>query len=416
MRRALVLSGGGSRGSYQIGVWQALEELGVRFSMVFGTSIGAINAALIAQGDLRLAQNLWDNMTAEKIAPDCAEALHFDRTFGNVREFLSFLLENAKRLRVDTGPLGLLIHEHVNEGRVRASGKKLGVMAVRFPSFQPSPIRLEDMESGSLEDWLLASAACFPIFRMKQIHGERYLDGAYSDNLPIDFALSQGADEVISVELHPGHTHPEYRRMPFLTTIAPTTELGGFLDFASGLLARNRERGYRDAMKRFQIYEGFAYTFHRAPDLLAEQTGRRLAAAIARLDAGEISRSTLSSKAVSTPLIRAMENFSHTTEALSYRQIFVQALEMAAQCLGFPPDPVYEVDSLIREMLEKVPFDFPENPEFADAASGDVSLVGALYRHLGIYGCFPESDIRKIVRFPEHVISALFLHFLKNAP
>ncbi len=56
MRRALVLSGGGSRGSYQIGVWQALEELGVRFSMVFGTSIGAINAALIAQGDLRLTQ------------------------------------------------------------------------------------------------------------------------------------------------------------------------------------------------------------------------------------------------------------------------------------------------------------------------------------------------------------------------
>ena len=38
MKRALVLSGGGSRGSYEIGVWEALEEAGLRFHMCFGTS------------------------------------------------------------------------------------------------------------------------------------------------------------------------------------------------------------------------------------------------------------------------------------------------------------------------------------------------------------------------------------------
>ena len=55
MNRALVLSGGGSRGAYEIGAWQALEELGVKFDGVYGTSIGAMNAALVAQGDLNAA-------------------------------------------------------------------------------------------------------------------------------------------------------------------------------------------------------------------------------------------------------------------------------------------------------------------------------------------------------------------------
>ena len=52
MKRALVLSGGGSRGAYQCGAWQALRELNIRIDGVYGTSIGAVNAALVAQGDL----------------------------------------------------------------------------------------------------------------------------------------------------------------------------------------------------------------------------------------------------------------------------------------------------------------------------------------------------------------------------
>ena len=70
MKRALVLSGGGSRGSYEIGAWQALEEIGLRVQMCFGTSIGAINAALFLQGDLDLAVRLWDDMTAASVGKD----------------------------------------------------------------------------------------------------------------------------------------------------------------------------------------------------------------------------------------------------------------------------------------------------------------------------------------------------------
>ena len=67
MKRTLVLSGGGSRGAYEIGAWQAMEELGVKFSGVYGTSIGALNAALVAQGDVDAAIEIWENITVNQI-------------------------------------------------------------------------------------------------------------------------------------------------------------------------------------------------------------------------------------------------------------------------------------------------------------------------------------------------------------
>ena len=51
-RTALVLSGGGSRGAYQCGVWQALSELGIKIDIVVGVSVGAINGAMVVQGDV----------------------------------------------------------------------------------------------------------------------------------------------------------------------------------------------------------------------------------------------------------------------------------------------------------------------------------------------------------------------------
>ena len=57
-KTALVLSGGGSRGAYEIGVWKALKKLRIRIHMAFGTSVGAINSAMVVQKDLKLAEEL----------------------------------------------------------------------------------------------------------------------------------------------------------------------------------------------------------------------------------------------------------------------------------------------------------------------------------------------------------------------
>ena len=61
----LVLSGGGGKGSYQIGAWRALIELGWdrRIAGVSGASVGALNAALIGCTDYAQAESLWKSIT-----------------------------------------------------------------------------------------------------------------------------------------------------------------------------------------------------------------------------------------------------------------------------------------------------------------------------------------------------------------
>ena len=67
MKKALVFSGGGAKGSYEIGVWKATRRLRMKFDIVTGTSIGAINGAIYAMGDYRKAKKLWLNMTTSDL-------------------------------------------------------------------------------------------------------------------------------------------------------------------------------------------------------------------------------------------------------------------------------------------------------------------------------------------------------------
>ena len=69
MKRALVLSGGGGRGAYQIGVWKDLSELN-DFDIVAGTSVGSLNGALIVQDSYKLAESLWQNIDYDFVFND----------------------------------------------------------------------------------------------------------------------------------------------------------------------------------------------------------------------------------------------------------------------------------------------------------------------------------------------------------
>ena len=64
----LVLGGGGAKGAYQVGCWKALRACGVtQFSAVAGTSVGALNAVLVAQGDYDKAESIWHNMSFGRV-------------------------------------------------------------------------------------------------------------------------------------------------------------------------------------------------------------------------------------------------------------------------------------------------------------------------------------------------------------
>ena len=63
----LVMEGGGAKGAYQIGAWKAMREAGVKIKGIAGTSVGALNGALICMDDLTNAEKVWENISYSSI-------------------------------------------------------------------------------------------------------------------------------------------------------------------------------------------------------------------------------------------------------------------------------------------------------------------------------------------------------------
>ena len=120
----LVLDGGGARGAYQIGAWKALKEAGVKISAVAGTSVGALNGALICMDDLEKAEKIWGEM-------ECSRVMSVDddwmrQCFQGEQKLGDILAELGRVFRdggVDAAPLRKLIHENVDEEKIRGCGK-----------------------------------------------------------------------------------------------------------------------------------------------------------------------------------------------------------------------------------------------------------------------------------------------------
>lgn len=90
----------------------------------------------------------------------------------------------------------------MDEERLLSSPIDFGICTVQFPSMKACYKTKSEMERGHMLDYLLASSACFPVFPMTEINGYKYIDGGFSDNLPIDLALDMGADEIVVVDMH----------------------------------------------------------------------------------------------------------------------------------------------------------------------------------------------------------------------
>lgn len=415
MKRALVLCGGGSRGAYEIGAWQALRELGVRLDGVYGTSIGALNAALVARGDLEAARRIWKNISIEKITTmQDSDDFAIDRMVANKRDVIPFLVENAKRLRMDITPLEQMARQECDEPRIRAGGMSLGIMTFKVPQMQDHPVYFRDMKPGTLPEWVIASASCFPIFPAKHIDGQRYIDGGYCDNLPIDMALQDGADEVIAVELHPYLTHPEYGRMPWLKVVKPRHSLGGFLDFNPKLMSRNLRMGYQDAMKLYRRFDGFRYTFKPVNALAVTDAARRYLRWIARFDAECMHRGFLrTGHPVNAPLMMAIESETEY-EKLSWKGAWLRGLELCAQVMGYREDAIYDANQLIRQIRAycngvTLPEVLDEPTLHAAWKQGERQTFALLTRWRIANGDFPREVRPRLGELPKETAAAMFM-------
>ena len=193
----IVLDGGGARGAYQIGAWKALKEAGVKVNAVAGTSVGALNGALICMDDVENAEKIWTGMTFSKVMD--VDDDWMERLFSHENKFTEVIAEIWKRLSdggVDVTPLRKLIHEVIDEEKIRSSGKEFFLLTFSLTDFKELDLSLDDIPEGMLEDFLLASAYLLG-FKNEKLHGKRYIDGGVVNNVPLKSLVKRGYTDII---------------------------------------------------------------------------------------------------------------------------------------------------------------------------------------------------------------------------
>jgi NTE family protein len=196
---AFVLGGGGNLGAIQVGMLRALYEQGARPDALFGCSVGAINSAVLAgdpsmDGIERLA-DIWRNLDGDVICPP-----------GRLSGLL--LLTRKYRSLQSNDALHQLLERAVDYRLIEESAVPLEVVATSLYTGREQWFR-----SGPLIPAVLASCALPAVLPPVEINGERFIDGAVVDNVPISRAVAAGAGRIYV--LHVGNferPRPEPKR------------------------------------------------------------------------------------------------------------------------------------------------------------------------------------------------------------
>ena len=330
-RKALVLAGGGARGSYQVGVWRALTELGWNPQIITGTSVGSLNGAMFALDLYETARDMWTSIRSQDV-------MELPEETRNLTELRQFLRDVVRAGGMDVTPLEEIVERVLDEDALRASPIRFGLVTVEKRGLKPRELPLEEIPKGKVKDYLLASAACFPALRAKQIDGVQFLDGGYRDNMPTALAQKMGAEELVCVDLEGvGITLPNRTGLP-TTMVRSYWELGDILHFDPDTARRNIELGYYDTLRAFGRLRGCAYAVAKN-----EQTAQDAAAFRQRFDAVQKAVKAKYPVTLTADLALKLANMQDAELA---------PLEAAAEDVGVDPTRYYTVETLAKAFLE----------------------------------------------------------------
>ncbi len=256
---ALVLSGGGSKGAYEIGVYKALKRLHKDIKIVTGTSIGAINGFFIVQKDLRGAEKLWKQISFSTIYNE--EDFDFKSTKLPdiyMQYVKSFITEGG----MDVSKIEKVFDKFFKPNKFFKSKIDYGLVTYNMTENKPEIKTKKDLNKNNIRDYVIASASCYPAFKPHKINDKLYIDGGYYDNLPINLAIDLKADEVIAVDLKAVGLKKEVKdKNKKITYISPRNKIVSFLVFDKDKAKEALKFGYNDTMKTFGRLDGDKFTF-----------------------------------------------------------------------------------------------------------------------------------------------------------
>lgn len=318
----LVLAGGGAKGAYHAGALSYLAELGLKPQIIAGTSIGALNGAVLAangpftQGVARLNQ-LWDQLGYAGILRPNPSAVFQVLNYAaqlcvpTFKEWVSHFLVQTGLLEKDFVVFNPEPIEHFVKQSVRLAELKQGteLWITAFPSMQIPGLKYDALmvlidlfraHTGTSAHWLrgqdcddeellysmlLASAAIPLMFPTREVNGQTYVDGGLADNVPLEALAAQGCTHAIVIHLDNGSVWNRHN-FPNQTVIeirpidpihkSDTPLLGGvsaILDFSPARISELKSQGYEDArrclepiIQTFQVVQSQRQTHQRVTE------------------------------------------------------------------------------------------------------------------------------------------------------
>ena len=272
----LVLAGGGAKGAYQSGVVKYLAEIDFAPLMIAGTSIGALNGAILASHTSfkQAADRLWQ-LWKELGEANIINWQLVKYPLHSLGQYLHFSGEDASLC--NSRPLDEFLHNAVNAEQLR-NGIELWVAA--FPSahnFLPSPhkagqivptignaiasnlgqsaeyIHVQSAKTDEeIYQTLLASAAIPLAFKSRKVDDKHYVDGWLGDNVPLKALANRSCTHAIVIHLgNVGWNRHDFPNQTIIE-IRPTEDMGGLntlLDFSPDRIQLLQNRGYQDAKR-----------------------------------------------------------------------------------------------------------------------------------------------------------------------
>ena len=263
----LVLEGGGTRGAYQIGAIQALLEQGISFDVITGTSIGAINGAMLAVGQFDLLKDLYMNIEPRQVI-EASEVIY---NYLSIQDFSPKQLADYGRVLTDTlrsggfdiTPLRKLLEENINEQALRQGKVEFGLVTVDLQDYKARELLLPEIPEGELVEYIIASAY-LPVFKADK---RLFLDGGFANNLPLDLLLRAGEMEhVYIIRTMAMGRHQSLERDVPMTVISPSVSLGPGLLINKERIHENNRMGYFDTLRQVKGLKGQRYYLNQVTE------------------------------------------------------------------------------------------------------------------------------------------------------
>ena len=149
-----------------------------------------------------------------------------------------------------------------DEKKFYSSNVDYGIVVFNLSKLKPEMITKSKLTKENIKDYVLASACCFPTFKIKKIQGTNYIDGGYYDNMPINLCEELGATKVIAVDTKAIGIKRKVKNKDLeVIKISPNNKIIPLLVFDKNLAIQTMKFGYNDTMKVFGKYMGKTFTY-----------------------------------------------------------------------------------------------------------------------------------------------------------